>query len=95
MRTIDDALAATYDVYQSAAEIVFESYGMRLLTADEGGLAPPFESAASMIETAIEAIARAGYTPGADFNLAIDVASSHFYADGRYTLDGRSMTARK
>jgi enolase len=93
MKSIDLALAATYDVYQAAAEIVYERYGMRLLTADEGGLAPPFESAAVMIETAVEAIGRAGYQPGADFHLAIDVASSHFYGDGRYTLDGRSMTA--
>jgi enolase len=41
-QTVDEALVAASDVYQAAAELVFQNYGMRLLTADEGGLAPPF-----------------------------------------------------
>ena len=45
-----------YDVYQAAAALVERRYGMRLLTADEGGLAPPCESAEAMIQTAVEAI---------------------------------------
>ncbi len=93
MRTIDESLAATYDVYQTAAEMIAERYGMRLLTADEGGLAPPFENAEAMIETAIRAIQRAGYQSGRDFFLAIDLASSHFYQSGTYELDGRRIDA--
>jgi enolase len=91
MQTIDDCLAATYEVYQCAAAIGLERYGMRLLTADEGGLAPPFETADSMIETALESIRRAGFAPGRDFFLAIDVAASHFFRDGAYELDGNSL----
>lgn len=91
MRSIDESLAATYEVYQSAAEIVLRRYGMRLLTADEGGLGPPFESTERMIEGAVEAIRKAGFDPGRDFALAIDVASSHFYASGRYLLDGSDL----
>ena len=89
--TIDETLALTYEVYQCAAEIVFQRYGMRLLTADEGGLAPPFENAEAMIETALDAIARAGCRPGADVALALDVASTHFYQGGQYLLGGQAL----
>src|SRR5205085_535148 len=43
--TVDEALVAASDVYRIAAELVLNNFGMRLLTADEGGLAPPFKSA--------------------------------------------------
>lgn len=82
-----------YDVYQAAAALVERRYGMRLLTADEGGLAPPCESADAMIQTAVEAITAAGYRPGADVAIAIDVATSHFYAGGCYHLDGQALSS--
>jgi enolase len=89
--TMDESLSTAYDVYQAAAELSFDRYGMRALTADEGGLAPPFESAEAMLEAGVAAIEKAGYRPGADVALAVDVASSHFYQDGRYALDGKSL----
>jgi enolase len=89
--SIEESLVIAYDVYQAAAEMVEKRYGMRLLRADEGGLAPPCRSSRELIETAVEAIAAAGYRPGSDVALAIDVASSHFYAQGRYCLDGESL----
>jgi enolase len=85
-RTIDEGLAMTYAVYQAAAELIDRRYGMRTLTADEGGLAPPFPSTEAMIEDAVAAIEAAGLQPGWDVALAIDVASSHFYRDGHYHL---------
>ncbi len=91
MASIDESLAATYEVFQCAASIVLERYGMRLLTADEGGLAPPFESTGAMIATAAEAIRAGGFEPGRDFSIAIDVAASHFYQNGRYEIDGLSL----
>jgi enolase len=90
-KTIDESLVIAYDVYQAAAEIVRERYGMRLLRADEGGLAPPCQSSRELIETGVDAIRAAGYQPGSDVALAIDVASSHFYAQKRYSLDGKSL----
>jgi len=93
-QTIDGSLIMMYDIYQTAAEITLQRYGMRLLTADEGGLAPPFPDTTTMIENAIEAIERAGYRAGIDAALAIDVAASHFYDSvdgGRYQIDGRSL----
>ena len=65
-QTVDQALVAASDVYQAAAELVFKKYGMRLLTADEGGLAPPFKSVDEMFCLAVESIERAGYAPGKD-----------------------------
>ena len=87
-RTIDEGLAATYAVYQAAAELTARKYGTRALTADEGGLAPPFPDAEAMLADAVAAIEAAGFTPGNDLALAVDVASSHFHEEGRYALGG-------
>lgn len=94
--SIDETLAMTFKVYQAAAELVRRKYGMRPLTADEGGLAPAFPDAEAMLADAVEAIWAAGLEPGRDIVLAVDVASSHFYQDGHYRLgtellDGTSM----
>ncbi len=90
--SIDKVLSVTYAVYQAASDLVDEKYGMRRLTADEGGLAPPFGSAGEMLEDAVEAIERAGFVPGEEVALALDVASSHFYADGEYRLEDAAVS---
>jgi enolase len=76
---MQDRLAIAYDVYQSAAKLVFDRYQMRLLTADEGGLAPPVDNDATLLAHVVQAIENAGYRAGEDVALAIDVAASHFY----------------
>jgi enolase len=93
-RTMDEALAMTYKVYQSAAQLALEKYGTRPLTADEGGLAPPFPDAKAMLENAVEAIRQAGLYPDRDIALAVDVASSHFYDRGRYLLGEEPLDSR-
>ena len=90
-QTVDEALVAAYDVYQAAAELILSKYGMRLLTADEGGLAPPCRTAEEMLGLAVEAIERAGYSPGKDVFLGIDVASTHFYQNHKYRLDAEVL----
>jgi enolase len=85
--TIDESLAMAYDVYQAAAALILKRYSMRRLTADEGGLAPPCDSAEELIEMAVVAIKAAGYRPGADVTLALDVAASEFYTRRQYHLD--------
>jgi enolase len=90
-RSIDESLVAAFDVYQAAANLILQKYGMRLLTADEGGLAPPCQSSEEMLSLAVEAIELAGYIPGKDVALGIDVASTHFYRDHRYHLDGQIL----
>ncbi len=86
-RTVDEALSMTYAVYEAAAALSFRKYAMRALTADEGGLAPPFPSVEAMLGDAVEAIRAAGLDAGKDMALAIDLASSHFYHENWYHLD--------
>jgi enolase len=86
-QTVDEGLVAAADIYRAAADLVFKKYGMRLLTADEGGLAPPFKTVEEMFALAVESIERAGYAPGRDIFLGVDVASTHFYQNNRYAID--------
>jgi len=89
--TMDDTLAMVVEVFQTAAELVYKKYGMRLLTADEGGLAPAFADSEAMIEAAVEAIEAAGLKPGVDVTLTVDVAASHFYDAGFYQLGNERL----
>ena len=91
--TIADSLAVVYEVYQSAADLVFRKYDSRALTADEGGLAPPFRHSSEMLESAAEAIEAAGFRLGKDVALAVDVGASHFVQGQNYHLDGRKVAA--
>ena len=93
--SIKDSLASVYEVYQSAADGMLERFGMRALTADEGGLAPSFENSIQVLEEACSAIERAGLKPGQEMHLAVDVASSHFYKEAKYELDGESLTGQE
>lgn len=90
-QSMDATLAAAHEIYETAAELILARFGMRRLRADEGGLAPPANSAREMIELAVEAISKAGFTPGADVALGVDVASSHFFREGHYHLDGEVL----
>ncbi|CAN0521329.1 unnamed protein product, partial [Laminaria digitata] len=92
-QTIDEAMAMTYAVFQAAARLTKKRYGYRLLRADEGGLAPPFADADEMLAAAVEAIEAAGYKPGVEVSLAVDVASSHFFKNGGYVLDKDPITS--
>jgi enolase len=88
------SLAVIYDVYQAAAETIARRYNSRALTADEGGLAPPFQTSIEMLETAAESIQSAGYQLGSNVCLAVDVAASHFIQkDGSYRLDNRNLSS--
>ena len=90
-QTVDEALVAASAVYQAASELVFKNYGMRLLTADEGGLAPHFKTVEAMFGLAVEAIEQAGFEPGKDVALGVDVAATHFYAHPRYKLEAEAL----
>src|SRR5699024_5196746 len=58
---------------------------------DEGGFAPDLKSNEEALETIVEAIEKAGYKAGEDILLAMDVASSEFYEDGKYNLAGEGV----
>jgi enolase len=90
-KTMDESLANVYAVYQAATKLIKDKYGMRALTADEGGLAPAFESVEQMLDDAIEAIRMAGFEPGKDICIALDVAASHFYTNGSYEIGNQLL----
>lgn len=62
---------------------------------DEGGFAPNLPSNRAALELITEAIKRAGYTPGKDIALALDVASSEFYENGAYQFEGEARSAQQ
>ena len=81
-----------------ALKKVLKAKGLNTAVGDEGGFAPNLASNEEAILTIIEAIEKAGYKPGDDVKLAMDVASSEFYQDGRYTLPGennKSFTSKE
>ncbi len=87
------SLEITHAVYMAAVKLLADKFGMRWLTADEGGLAPPATRAEDFLELAVQAIELAGFKPGADVCLALDIASSHFYEGGAYHLDGKALSS--
>lgn len=93
--TFKDAIRMGAEVFH-ALKAVLKAKGLNTAVGDEGGFAPNLASNEEAIKTIIEAIEKAGYKPGKDIKLAMDVASSEFYQDGKYVLPGegnRSFTA--
>ncbi|ASU82484.1 phosphopyruvate hydratase [Nocardiopsis gilva YIM 90087] len=82
------------EVYH-ALKAVLKAHGLATGVGDEGGFAPNLESNRAALDLIIEAIQKAGYTPGRDIALALDVAASEFYADGAYKFEGKTRTAEE
>ena len=91
--TIKERVRVGAEVFHNLKKVLNEK-GLATGVGDEGGFAPDLQSNTEGFELIIEAIKKAGYTPGKDVNLAIDVAASEFYKDGKYNLvgEGRSLT---
>ena len=79
------------EVFHSLKKVL-KSRGLNTAVGDEGGFAPNLESNEAAIQVIMEAIEKAGYAPGDDVALALDVASSEFYKDGVYNLTGEGRT---
>ena len=71
---------------------VLKDKGLNTAVGDEGGFAPNLSSNEEAVKTILEAIERAGYEPGKDVMLGMDVASSEFYKDGKYVLEGEGKS---
>ena len=91
--TIKERVRVGAEVFHNLKKVLNEK-GLATGVGDEGGFAPDLQSNTEGFELIIEAIKKAGYVPGKDVNLAIDVAASEFYKDGKYNLvgEGRSLT---
>ncbi len=88
------ALQMGAEVYQALKKLV-RSRGFQTNVGDEGGFAPSLSSNRDALELVTEAIDAAGYQPGRDCLLALDLATTELYQNGRYTLakEGRSLTS--
>ncbi len=80
--------AETYAVLKS----LLKSKGLSTGLGDEGGFAPNLSSNRAALDLLVEAIGKAGYTPGTDIALGLDVASTEFFADGFYTFEGQKKS---
>ncbi len=91
--TIKERVRVGAEVFH-ALKAVLNERGLSTGVGDEGGFAPDLDSNTEGFELIMEAIKKAGYEPGVDVKLGIDVAASEFYKDGKYNLvgEGRSLT---
>ncbi|MGP9783475.1 phosphopyruvate hydratase [Arthrobacter sp. MYb211] len=92
--TFSEGLRWGVEVYHNLKSVLQEK---KLSTGlgDEGGFAPNLPSNRAALELITEAIKRAGYTPGKDIALALDVASSEFYENGAYQFEGEARSAQQ
>ncbi len=91
--TFKETLRVGAEVFHNLKKVL-NSKGLATGVGDEGGFAPNLESNTEGFELIMEAIKKAGYVPGKDVCIAIDVAASEFYDNGKYNLVGenRSLT---
>ncbi|MBZ8178528.1 phosphopyruvate hydratase [Oscillatoria salina] len=82
-----EALRWGAEVFATLSKVL-DSQGLLGGVGDEGGYAPNLQSNEAALELLVEAIAKAGYQPGEQVALALDVAASEFYKDGQYEYDG-------
>ncbi|MCZ7562215.1 MAG: phosphopyruvate hydratase [Burkholderiaceae bacterium] len=88
--SLREALRYGAEVFHSLKKLINER-GMSTAVGDEGGFAPSVDNHEAAIRLILEAIEKAGYEPGRQIALGLDCASSEFFRDGRYHLDGEGM----
>ena len=89
-----EALRWGAEVYHTL-KTVLKDKGLSTGLGDEGGFAPSVDSTKAALDLIAEAVEKAGYTLGKDVALALDVAASEFYRDGRYHFEGGEHTAEE
>ena len=92
--TFREALRYGAEVFHTLKKVLNDR-GLSTAVGDEGGFAPNLGSNAEALAVILESIEKAGYKPGRDVYLGLDVASSEFFRDGRYVLEseGRTFTS--
>ena len=84
-KSFSECLRMNVEIYH-ALKGILKAKGLSTGLGDEGGFAPNLESNAEALDVIMEAIEKAGYKPGEDIMLAMDVAASEFYKDGKYHM---------
>ena len=93
-KSFSDCLRVSTEVYMHLKTLLKSKYGVSAINiGDEGGFAPPVDTVEEAMDIIVAAISDAGYAPGKEVFLAMDAASSEFYKDGMYYVDGEEMSA--
>jgi enolase len=92
--TFGEALRWGAETYH-ALKSVIKQHGLSTGVGDEGGFAPDLAHNRAALDLIVEAIGKAGFSPGTDIALAIDAAATEFCADGSYTFEGKARTAEE
>lgn len=90
-KTFTGAMQMGTEVFHHLKKIL-QASGLNTNVGDEGGFAPSLESSEAALELILEAVAAAGYRPGKDIFLALDVAASEFYRENSYHFEGRTCS---
>ncbi len=89
-----EALRASSEVYHSLKSYLKKTYGGGATNVgDEGGFAPQIDQASDALKALEFAVSEAGYTMNKDFYVGIDAAASEFFHDGKYSIDGKNLSA--
>ena len=87
----DDALRSGVEVYHTLKKRLKDN-GLATNVGDEGGFAPNFSSSKEVLDEIMMSIAESGYKPREEISLALDAASSEFFDDGEYNIEGNSLS---
>ena len=90
--TFEEAVRWGAETYHALKSVV-KQHGLATGVGDEGGFAPDLAHNRAALDLIVEAIGKAGFTPGLDIALAVDAAATEFYSDGAYTFEGSGRTA--
>lgn len=88
--TFKEALRVGTEIFHALKKVLSDK-GLNTAVGDEGGFAPNLSSNEEALQTIIEAIEAAGYKPGEEIKLAMDVAASEMFEDGKYHLKGEGV----
>ena len=91
-QTFVEAVRVGAEVYHNLKKVLHDR-GLATGLGDEGGFAPNLDSNRAALDLIVEAIEKAGYVPGKDVALALDVAASEFFEDGQYTFEGAKKSS--
>lgn len=91
-KTFSEALQWGAEIYHNLKSVL-RKRGLATSIGDEGGFAPNLESNRAALDLIVEAVEKAGYKLGSQVALAMDVAATEFFADGKYNFEGGSLTS--
>ncbi|MFI5448254.1 MAG: phosphopyruvate hydratase [Candidatus Bathyarchaeia archaeon] len=95
-KNFKESLRTGTEIYHTLKRVIQAKHGRQSVNVgDEGGFAPPITKTTDALEILIQGITEAGYSPGKDVFVGFDAASSEFYENGNYDIDGEPKTAEQ